>query len=183
MYTRNYNSSAGRKGAYREDHPKRAYKLSLLGLTDNDLAVAFGVHPTTIDYWKQHHPEFMQAVRRGKEEADTNVAQALYQKAIGYSHKDTYLTIYKGKIISKEITKHYPPDTTACIFWLKNRTRHLETPWADVHRLEHSHQGKIQIEDLSNQLSDPDTFTTEELELALKLGISQAVKNNKVTQN
>jgi hypothetical protein len=183
MYTRNYNSRAGRKGVYRDDHPKRAYKLCLLGLTDKDLATAFGVDSTTIDYWKQQHPEFMNALRRGKEEADTNVAQAMYRKAVGYSHLDTHISVYKGRVITTEITKHYPPDTTACIFWLKNRTRHLESPWMDVHRLEHNHQGKIQIEDLTDQISDPDVFTTEELELALKLGIAQAVKDNRVSQN
>jgi hypothetical protein len=31
-------------------------------------------------------------------------------------------------------TEHYPPDTTACIFWPKNRRR---DKWRDKHEIEH----------------------------------------------
>ena len=51
-----------------------------------------------------------------------NVASRLYNRAIGYSCKATKFATSDGRITDqKEYIEHYPPDTTAAIFWLKNR--------------------------------------------------------------
>ena len=80
--------------------------------------------------------------------SDGEIAQSLFSRAMGYSHPEVHISQFEGRIIKTEITKHYPPDTTACIFWLKNRRPDL---WRDVHRLEHT--GKdgtpIQVEHMS----------------------------------
>lgn len=77
-------------------HPEKALKLALLGLTDEEMAVAFDVAVSTIYKWKLDHPDFREALQDGKIKADANVARSLYKKAL------------EG-------------DTTSAIFWLKNR--------------------------------------------------------------
>ncbi len=100
---------------------KQARKACLMGATDNDLADFFEVSEKTINNWKHDHPEFLQSIREGKELADSNVAKSLYERANGYSHPDVHISNYQGDVTITELTKHYPPDTTAGIFWLKNR--------------------------------------------------------------
>jgi hypothetical protein len=126
---------AGRPSKYREDFPRRAFKLCLLGATDAQLADFFEVHIDTIEEWKKVHPEFSEALKAGKEEADSKVAKSLYRRALGYSHKAVKI-VADAKTGTEHIvpyTEHYPPDTTACIFWLKNRQ---PRQWRD--RVEHA---------------------------------------------
>lgn len=67
-------------------------------------------------------PSFMRAIKKGREEADANVGKSLYQRACGYSHPEDKIHVTKdGDVITIPTTKHYPPDATSCIFWLKNR--------------------------------------------------------------
>ena len=56
--------------------------------------------------------------------ACSEVSASLYQRALGYSHDDVDIKVVRGKIVKTKIRKHYPPDTTAAIFWLKNRQKH-----------------------------------------------------------
>ena len=112
----------GRHSDYNEkEHNRMAFKLSLLGLTDKEMADVFGVSEVTLNAWKKRHPPFLKSLKAGKDMADAKVAQSLYKRALGYSHKDTDIKMYEGKVIKTEIIKQYPPDTTAGIFWLKNR--------------------------------------------------------------
>lgn len=60
--------------------------------------------------------------------ADAEVADRLYQRALGYTHVEDDIRVCDGVIITTPTTRHYPPDTTACIFWLKNRRPDL---WRD----------------------------------------------------
>lgn len=114
-------AEVGRPTDYKEEYAEQGYRLCLLGAIDKDLADFFEVSEATINNWKIAHPEFLESIKRGKQIADTQVADRLYQRALGYEHEDLYLTQYQGEIVEKTITKHYPPDTTAAIFWLKNR--------------------------------------------------------------
>ena len=114
--------SAGRPSDYdSEKTPKQAKKACLMGATDKDLADFFGVSETTINNWKNEHPEFLESIREGKDVADAKVAKSLYERALGYEHPEVHVSNYQGKITLTELTKHYPPETTAAILWLKNR--------------------------------------------------------------
>ena len=113
---------AGRPSEYDpKKTPEQAKKMCLLGATDKELADFFEVSETTINNWKNQHPEFLESINEGKEIADCQVAKSLYQRALGYEHPDTHVSNYQGKITLTELTKYYPPETTAAIFWLKNR--------------------------------------------------------------
>ncbi len=127
----------GRPTRYKAEYAEQAFKLCLLGATDANLADFFEVSEKTINTWMDAHPEFLQSLTAGKDEADANVGERLYQRAMGYEHPDTHISNYQGEITKTSITKHYPPDTTACIFWLKNRQRDR---WRD--KQDHEHTGK-----------------------------------------
>ena len=109
-----------------------AYAHCLLGARNEDLATLFGVKRQTIDNWIKTYPEFKEAILKGRDEADAIVVQRLYARAKGYSHPEEKVFCNQGEIITHTTTKHYPPDPTSIIFWLKNRQPML---WRDKHDL------------------------------------------------
>lgn len=91
--------------------------IASLGLTDTEIAIILGISERTLNYWKKN-PEFLQSLKRGKLKADFQIAKSLYEKAKG-------------------------GDTTAMIFWLKNRQ---PDRWRDRQQQEHSGPGGGPIE-------------------------------------
>lgn len=114
---------------YKPEFNDQAKKLCLLGATDDDLANFFGVTDTTIKTWKKKHKGFLASLKEAKIEADAKVVRSLYQRATGYDHIDTHFSNYEGEVTATEYMKHFIPDVTACIFWLKNRQ---PDKWRDV---------------------------------------------------
>jgi hypothetical protein len=92
-----------------------------LGAIDKDIAQALGVTEQTINNWKVANPEFFESLKIGKSQVDERVKQSLVHRAMGYTHTEDDIRIINGEIVITQTVKHYPPDTTACIFWLKNR--------------------------------------------------------------
>lgn len=125
----------GRPSKYRDEFTEQAYKLCLLGATDEDMANFFEVAVSTLNLWKIEHPEFSEALKAGKSEADSVIAASLFHRAKGYSHPEDKIFNDGGEPLVVPTTKHYPPDTTACIFWLKNRRR---DDWTDKTVQEHT---------------------------------------------
>lgn len=120
----------GRPSSYRAEYAEQAFKLCLLGATYADLAGFFGVAESTINNWKDAHPEFLESLKGGKEQADARVAESLFQRALGYEHEAVKITTHAetGHTTITPYVERYPPDTTAAIFWLKNRRPDL---WRD----------------------------------------------------
>ena len=114
---------------YKKEYDDKAYKLSLLGSTDKEIAGILEVTVSTLNLWKKNHKTFSESLKKGKDDADANVTKSLYQRAMGYSHKEEHATAVKGKIVIKIVEKFYPPDPTSMIFWLKNRQ---PRKWRDV---------------------------------------------------
>lgn len=112
---------AGRPTDYKSTYNKLAYNYCLLGATDVELADFFEVCEDTIYEWKNKFPQFSESIKKGKAQADAVIASKLFHRAKGYQHPDVDIKMYEGQIIATKLTKHYPPDTTAAIFWLKNR--------------------------------------------------------------
>lgn len=162
------------KSVYDASIPERAYRLCLLGLKNEELAISFGVSERTISNWMDRYPEFRRAVVKGREEADAKVAQSLYKRAIGFEHDDVHISAWKGEVLITPIRRYYPPDTTAAIFWLKNRQR---DKWADVWKMEF--EGNINYTDEQNNLQD---FTDEELQALKKFSLIQALETNKTSE-
>lgn len=127
--------SGGRPSKYTEECSVQARKLCELGATDKDLADFFEVSLPTIWRWQSAHAEFCSALKVGKASADDRVERSLYHRANGYSFHALKIFQDKGTPVKVPYVEHLPPDTTACIFWLKNRRPDL---WRDVTKHEHS---------------------------------------------
>lgn len=131
----------GRPSKYKVEFAGQAAKLCKLGATDAQLADFFEVSVSTINLWKVQHPKFSESIKVPKAEADERVEQSLYRRAMGYEHDETDIRVVDHKIIKTPTRKHYPPDTTAAIFWLKNRK---PAEWRDKQEMEHS--GGVTVE-------------------------------------
>lgn len=123
-----------RPSEYRQEMVELGRNYCLLGATDDDMARFFDVDVRSIHRWKLDHPEFAQALREGKEEADAKVARRLYERATGYSHPEDKIFNNEGEPLVVSTTKHYPPDPVACIFCLKNRQK---ARWRDKQEIDH----------------------------------------------
>jgi len=120
--------TAGQPTLYKPDYCTQAHNYCLLGATNEDLAAFFEVTRRTIDNWIAAHPDFATAVRSGRVVADMRVARGLYERAVGFEQKVERTVLHQGKEwVLKNVVNH-PPDTRACIFWLRNRRRES---WSD----------------------------------------------------
>ncbi len=116
-------TKVGRPSEFQPEFCEQAEKLCRLGATDAELAEFFGKSEQTINAWKQKHPEFLESIKGGKVLADIAVANSLYKKATGYV-MEIDKVIGRGderKVVKVNIA--IEPDTTAAIFWLKNRRK------------------------------------------------------------
>lgn len=126
---------AGRPSKY-ESHVKP--KLLLIqawardGLTDADICKNLDVGKDAFIEYKKQYPELVEALKTSKDEADIIVENSLYKRAIGYTYEE--VTYENGKE-TKRVVKEVTPDTTAQIFWLKNRR---PAAWRDKQDIEHS---------------------------------------------
>lgn len=88
------------------------------GLTDEQIAKNIGIATSTFYEWKKKEIEFSEALKKGKEVIDFEVENALLKRALGYEYEEE---TYEKGILTKKVKKQVAPDTTAQIFWLKNR--------------------------------------------------------------
>lgn len=139
----------GRPSGFKPDYVEQARKLCELGLTDEELAKFFEVHVATIYRWQAQFPEFCEALKVGKAPADDRVERSLYHKAVGYTFESEKIFNYQGEIVRAKTIEHVPPDTTAAIFWLKNRRKE---EWRDKHEVDHNHRIVATLTD--EQLAD-----------------------------
>lgn len=88
------------------------------GLTDEQIAKNIGINRDTLYRWKKAHSDISDALKRGKEVIDRQVENALLKRALGYTYDEI---TFEGDDEVKRVSKQVVPDTTAQIFWLKNR--------------------------------------------------------------
>jgi hypothetical protein len=97
--------------------------MARLGATDIEIADALDVSVRTLHYWKHEHPELVEAMVAGKDVADDKVIRSLFQRATGFEHEavKVFMPANATEPIHTNYREFVLPDTTACIFWLKNR--------------------------------------------------------------
>lgn len=110
------------------------------GLTDEDIAYNMGIRRGTLYEWKKKYPDIDDTLKTGKEVVDRKVENALFKNAMGYEYTEVKEYIEqtddgKKKKRIEKTTKHVPANTTAQIFWLKNRK---PKQWRDKQDVEHS---------------------------------------------
>ena len=104
------------------------------GLVKADIAHNMGISLTTLKDWAKKYPSISTALKNGKEVADIRMENALYERGLGGVHtvkktfklKHTYYDDHGRKCEKEELVEGFdevyiPGDTTAQIFWLKNR--------------------------------------------------------------
>ncbi|EGT3851496.1 transposase [Clostridioides difficile] len=102
------------------------------GLTDEQIASKMNIASSTLYDWKKKYSEISESLKKGKEVIDRQVENALLKRALGYEYDE--ITYEEGQE-TKRVTKQVVPDTTAQIFWLKNRK---PAEWRDKRDIEHS---------------------------------------------
>lgn len=135
----------GRPKKYKPEFDDLAYvSCKRMGADDKDLCALFDVCESTLNVWKNDYPSFMESLKKGKDEYDTdNIENSLRRRAIGMTITETRINgggDDDEAPAAVETTKEIPPDTTACIFWLKNRRPER---WRDKQDVEHS--GRIAV--------------------------------------
>ena len=110
------------------------------GLTDEQIAGNIGISASTFYDWKNRFPEFSEVLKRSKDVVDRMVENALLKSALGYTYTETTQEYRVNKetgelalVSQKAITKDVAPNTTALIFWMKNRK---PAEWRDKQSLE-----------------------------------------------
>ncbi len=127
--------------SFNPDQLDKLSKVYEAGYTDKQLCKLLGINTQTINNYKKEYPEFFESLKRGKAIADGKVELALFQRAMGYSHPDVHI-LRDGTLVP--IIKHYPPDPTCMIFWLKNRQPER---WRDKQELEFTKPIEVIITD------------------------------------
>jgi hypothetical protein len=113
-------SREDRESLYRAEYCRQAYRLALLGLTDKQMADVFGVTEPILSSRKHEHADFRQTLLDGKVIADSEVAESLYKRSLGWSHESSKVVrpAAKTPVVVRYIER-FPPDTlvldTRCI--------------------------------------------------------------------
>ena len=137
--------AAGRPSKFKPEYVERAAEYAAAGLTELEMAQLFGISAPTFRLWKANNPDLLTVLKLNKEKADERVEQSLYNRAMGYTCEETDIRVVDGKIVKTEVTRYYPPDTTAAIFWLKNRK---PKDWRDKRETEIS--GSLNLTDMTD---------------------------------
>ena len=143
-----WQSAADRQNTKRSTRTRRT-SFCLLGATNEKLADFFGVSGKTIDNWIRDVPEFLRALKKGRDDADARVADSLFNRALGYKHRAVKIFQAGGTTIEHAYTEHYPPDPTSCIFWLKNRQ---PAQWRDKPVQEDSEKSDEMLKQLADAI-------------------------------
>ena len=126
------------------------------GLTMEQIAECMGISRSTLNEWANKYSDISDTLKKNKEIADRKVENSLYERALGgtrkvlkaFKVKETYYD-EQGRKCEKEHIEtaieevYIPGDTTAQIFWLKNRKPEV---WKDKQIVE-AEVGK-KLEDL-----------------------------------
>jgi len=105
------------------------YRMAAAGLTECQMAQVIGISRASLSEYKKD-PAFHEVLKKGKAISDARVVRSLFERATGYEHDSEEIKVIGTEVVRVPTIKHYPPDPTAIIFWLKNRD---PENWRDKH--------------------------------------------------
>lgn len=152
----------GARTKYRADFPERAEALAKKKLLDSGIAKSLGISLSTYYLYQEKHPEFMEAIKRGKAPVDQDVEDAFIRRALGYDVEEVTteqefvgglgeagdLDAKNRRMVQVKIRKtkkHIAPDVVAGIFFLKNRR---PDKWRDKREAEITLTPKMSLDEL-----------------------------------
>lgn len=104
-----------------------------------EVSEALNIARKTLYEWIDKDPDLKEAIKQ-QEEANIDFTESkLFSRINGYDHADVHISNYQGDITVTDLTKHYPPDPTSIIFFLKTRAKHR----GYIEKQEVEHSGKI----------------------------------------
>lgn len=125
------------------------------GLTDEQIATKMGICRDTLIQWKKKYPDISDTLKKGKDVVDIQVENALLKRALGYEYEEVSEKYEMGILVEKKVTKkQVVPDTTAQIFWLKNRK---PDEWRDKREVDVEGSAGVMI---VNDIPKPNTSKT-----------------------
>lgn len=131
------------------------------GLTDEQIAKNMGIRRETLYDWIKKYSNISNALKVSKEAVDLEVENALLKRAKGYTTEEVK-TIYQrdkdtGEMVEVQqirTKKEVPPDTTAQIFWLKNRN---PDAWREKKEIEATVTSNEAVADVEAYINGADT--------------------------
>jgi len=125
------------------------------GLTDKQIAHNMGISEVTLNSYKKKYPKFLKSLKAGKEVVDRKVENALLNRALGYEYDEVTKELVEDPRTgesklrpTKVVTKEVKPDTTAQIFWLKNRKPDV---WRDKRDIDLTGAVETSITDMTKE--------------------------------
>lgn len=110
------------------------------GLTEEQIAKNMGISYNTLRRWKKSNELFASSLKKPKDVANRIVENSLFKRANGFEYTETTeerifnpLTNKFEMVVTKRVNKVVLPDTTAQIFWLKNKKPDV---WQDRRQIE-----------------------------------------------
>lgn len=120
------------------------------GLTEEQIAKNMGITRTTLWDWKKKETNIFNALKKGKEVVDIEVENALLKRALGYTIRINEQKVDKDGCVHDLVKDvHIPGDTTAQIFWLKNRN---PRKWRDKVEVETNKQELSKLDELLGEI-------------------------------
>jgi len=130
--------AGGRPPKYQSDFARMAHVACVEGgFTDKKLALLFGVCEKTINNWKKEHKQFLQSVKDGKDDFDSNKVEAAFLKScLGFRYTEKTMEpaviarhggaqpaeiVDARMVITKKVSKVVIPNGRDCLNWLTNR--------------------------------------------------------------
>ncbi len=103
------------------------------GLTEEQVCTNLGISVATLNKFKKQHIELAKVLKKGRDIAVTEVENALFKRALGFSFDETKVSIRMVDGVetkfTEKTTKYQIPDVAACSILLKNKDK--ERGWSD----------------------------------------------------
>lgn len=160
----------GKVVKWNPENSHTVYLMALLGATDSQMAEVLDVPVDTINRWKNSHPEFMEALSRGKMKANMKVAESFYHNCIDRWIEEEQVHVWKGKIIKTKVKRFIQGDK-----WAQTKFLAIKHPeqWSEIHKMNEGNPANSNISINFNILSTD--------ELAMMESIQQ--KNKQLPEN
>ncbi len=146
----------GRPLKYLPSMNKIVYRLALLGAKNTQIADSLGITYATLCNWQKIYKGLFDSLRKGREDADSEVAISLFKSANGFTTNETDIRTIDGQIVQTRIKKNFAPNATSMIFWLTNKQPDL---WKQKQQVLQSGEIGIKVEEIAPKL---DALSDEE---------------------
>ena len=163
----------GRTVKYTEETPDLVYRMVRLGLTIAQVAANLKITERTLTNWMQNREDVRKAYEDGRWESILIIEESLWRKANGYEYEEVkeYSGIDSiGRPWSRTVStlKRVEPDTTALIYYSKNR---YPERWRDTWHVQGA--GGTNVTQVNINTMNLDILSPQEREMVASVAMTQ----------